>query len=299
MNGRVIHKPRLRALETFEAVSRHLSVSKAAEELGVSQTAVSHQLRQLTTEIGEKLYEKAGRGISLTDAGRRLSHKLQGAFREINLSVSEAVGSNHQILRLAVCTSFAPAWLVPRLGSFLSVNPDIDLQVLTYSEDPRLTDHVADAFVTTMPTEPGFWAMRLWSELLTPVYLASLIPLAERRLRLITTCLEAGRVGEDWIDYCRTAEIPLDSLHLGSWLQASHYTTALDMARHGLGIALVPDFLAEQLVASRTLETLSYAKLATHEDYYLCIKDSRRGERHLRSLTTWFRGQLSAKNPQA
>ncbi|MBN9216602.1 MAG: LysR family transcriptional regulator [Mesorhizobium sp.] len=289
-------KPRLKALETFEAVSRHLSVSRAAEELGVSQTAVSHQLRHLTSEIGEKLYEKAGRGISLTDAGMQLSRKLQNAFREINLSVSEAVGSHRHVLRLAVCTSFAPAWLVPRLGSFLSAYPDIDLQILTYSEDPHLTDHVADAFVTTLPTEPGFWAMRLWSELLVPVYLASEIPLDERRLRLITTCLDAGRLGDDWIDYCRTAEIALETLHAGSWLQVSHYTTALDMARHGLGVAMVPDFLAEPLLGSGVLESLSSHKLATHEDYYLCMKDSRRSERHLRSLTMWFRGQLSGKH---
>ena len=281
----------LRALHTFETVSRHLSVAAAAEELGVTQSAVSHQLRLLGEIVGERLIQKNGRGIALTDAGRDLARRLQPAFAEIDRSLAEAIGGTHDRVRLAICSSFAQAWLVPRLQSFYQAYPDIDLQILMYAQDPELSDASGDAFVTTLPRDRGYHAQLLWPENLVPV-VSSSVAARKKSFRYITTELQPGKIGSDWQAYARSTGradlLPLDC----RWLFASHYVIALDMVRRDLGAALVPDFLAQPELDAGRLILLDQAKLPTHEDYHLCIKESRRTEPALDALMRWFRLEL-------
>lgn len=282
----------LRALHTFETVSRHLSVAAAAAELGVTQSAVSHQLRLLGEIVGERLIQKSGRGIALTDAGRDLARRLQPAFAEIDRSLAEAIGGSREKVRLAICSSFASAWLVPRLQSFYAAYPEIDLQIMMYAQDPELTDVTGDAFVTTLPRDRGYHAQLLWPELLVPVVSSSLIG-AKGEYRFITTELQPGKIGSDWQAYARHGGradlVPAN----GRWLFASHYVIALDMVRLGLGAALLPDFLVEADISAGNLSLLHEAALPTHEDYHLCIKESRRLEPALDALVRWFRQELA------
>lgn len=282
------YRQNFRALEAFEAVSRHLSVSAAAAELGVTQSAVSHQLRLLADLVGERLVQKQGRGIALTEAGERLARKLQPAFAEIVRSVGDAIGGTRNVVRLAICSSFGPAWLVPRLAGFYATNPAFDLQLLMYARDPELTDAVADAFVTTLPTEKGFDSVLLWAEQLVPVVSSTADPAAEAVL--ITTDLQPGRHGADWKAYAALSGRDLATD--GRWLFASHYLIALEMVKSGLGAALVPEFLAARGLEAGTLRQLHHAALPTHEDYYLCVKESRRSEPALDALIRWFKSQL-------
>jgi len=279
-----------RKLEAFEAVSRHLSVSAAAVELGVTQSAISHQLRMLSEIVGERLLQKQGRGIALTEAGDRLARKLQTAFADIDRSVGEAIGTTRSVVRLAICSSFGPAWLVPRLAGFYETSPAFDLQVCMYARDPELTDAVADAFVTTLPAEKGFHAFLLWPEKLIPVVSSAVE--ARTNLRLITTDLQPGRVGADWKAHAVLSGRDLEPLSNDRWIFASHYMIALEMVRAGLGAALVPDFLAARDLDAGTVRLLDGVILPTHQDYYLCVKESRRSEPALGALVRWFKSQL-------
>ncbi|APH72649.1 LysR family transcriptional regulator [Aquibium oceanicum] len=283
-----------RALQAFEAVSRHGSVSRAAEELGVSQSAVSHQLRLLGDLVGERLLRKEGRGIALTEAGASLAGKLQEAFAAIERSVGDTIGRRNETVRLAVCSSFGPGWLVPRLSQFYAANPLLDLHLHMYASDPELTDAVADAFVTTLPTEKGFYSLLLWPERLVPVVASA--TLSDGAPRLITTDLTRGRIGHDWHRHSELAGRPTVKPPGGRWLFASHYVTALEMVRAGLGAALVPDFLVARDVEVGSLSLLDDTAIPTSEDYYLCIKESRREEPALETLVRWFRGQISARS---
>lgn len=289
-------RPNLRSLESFEAVARHLSISKAAAELGVTQSAVSHQMRHLSREVGEKLFMIAGRRVVLTESGERLAERVRGALGQIDRSIADIVGTNRQVVRLAVCTSFAPGWLTRRIQSFYASYPEVQLQVRMYAKDPELTDQVADAFVTTFPTERGFWALRIRSELLVAVYAADKARLFPGKLPLITTTLDTTRTGDDWMAWCALAGRKLEDIHQGSWIEVSHYVTAFDMAKAGLGVALVPDFLVETDVEAGILRQLPDAKLPTREDYYLCLKEARRNEESLVKLVEWFERQVSSKS---
>lgn len=282
------YRQNFRALEAFEAVSRHLSVSAAADELGVTQSAISHQVRLLSDLVGERLVRKQGRGIELTEAGTRLAHRLQPAFAEIVQSVGEAIGGSRSLVRLAICSSFGPAWLVPRLAAFYATKPAFDLQICMYARDPELTDAVADAFVTTLPTEKGFESLLLWPEKLIPVISPTVD--GTDAAPLITTDLQPGRHGADWNAYAALSGDVVDTG--GGWVFASHYLIAIEMAKAGLGAALVPDFLAERDLQAGALRQMHDAALPTTEDYYLCVKESRRGEPAIDALIRWFKSQL-------
>jgi len=283
------YRKNFRSLESFEAVSRHLSVSAAAVELGVTQSAISHQLRILSDLIGERLLQKHGRKIALTDAGDRLARRLRPAFAEINRSVVEAIGGPRDTVRLAICSSFGPAWLVPRLATFYGSRPNFDLQLCMYARDPELMDAVADAFVTTLPVEKGYYAYLLWPERLVPV--VSSEKRGETGRGLITTELQPGSHGADWMAHAalsgREPALPSE----GRWLFASHYLIALEMVKAGLGAALVPDFLAARDIEAGYVRLLDDVSVPTHEDYYLCVKESRRSEPSLDALVRWFKSQ--------
>lgn len=285
----------IRGLHYFEAVARHRSVKVAAEELGVSQSAVSHQLRELTEFLGEQLLERSGRGIALTPTGQRLAEKLAVSFAGLQSSVEDVVGTGRKALRLAVCSCFGPGWLIPRLPDFLAAHPELDIELRLYAQDPQLTDEVADAIVTAYPVRRGFSSLRVAEELLVAVETAGRdVPPGRRRERLITTDPDDTNIGQDWRDYCAHTRRNLSDLQSGSWLRCTHYLLALEMARAGMGVALVPDFLAQREVGSGTLRYLDEARVPSGRVYHLCFKATRAQEAGIRSLVGWIKLQSEA-----
>jgi DNA-binding transcriptional LysR family regulator len=274
-------------------VARHLSIAKAAEELGITQSAVSHQLRRLSSELGERLTIRMGRTTALTDSGRRLAEELSDVFDRIERSTTRLIGMDKETVRLAVCTSFGPGWLSQRLQSFYAEYPEVDLVMEMYGESPELTDRVADAFVSSPPFAEGFWTSLIYRELLVPVCAPSLLQSSTGigDLPLISVYDEMSHAGTDWRDYGEHAGMSATMFSGAAWRGCSHYFMALEMARNGLGAALVPDFLTRDDLASGKLVMLCDVSMPTGQDYYLCIKHSRRQEPGLQKLARWFRTQ--------
>lgn len=128
----------LTALRSFEAAGRHLSFSRAAEELYVSQAAISRQIRELEALIGRPLFERLHRQIALTDAGRRLLDQVTPSFDAIDQRLGEIIEQPAQhVVTVSVEPSLAAAWLVPHLHSFNALRPDIDV---TIDASPLLVD---------------------------------------------------------------------------------------------------------------------------------------------------------------
>lgn len=286
---RPLKRLNFRSLQAFEAVSRHMSVSQAAEELGITQSAVSHQIRQLCEELGEKLLVKQGRGVVLTPAGAKLAQRLQAAFTDIGRSVNEVIGGERGRVRIAVCSAFGPGWLIPRLPRFCALNPNVELQLSLQGKEPELTDAVADAFITGKPREPGFTTMLIREERLVAVSLPALASGFGRDLALITTETQPCKTGNDWRQFVRIAGLNIEGPPGGHWLLATHYMLSLAMAKAGLGAALVPDFLVQQELEEGALVRLADAFMPTGDDYYLCIKEGRKNEPALEKLARWFR----------
>ena len=125
-----MHLPPMQALRAFEAAARAQSLTKAAEALSLTHGAISHQIKSLEASLGVRLVERAGRGIRVTEEGERLATRLRAALAEIADAVREASErSNPRQLRVSVMPSFAARWLLPRLGSFIALRSDFDLDV--------------------------------------------------------------------------------------------------------------------------------------------------------------------------
>jgi LysR family glycine cleavage system transcriptional activator len=283
----------LRGLHYFEAVARLGSVGEAGKEIGVSPSAVSHQLRELGAIIGEQLTVREGRGIALTDAGRRLSEKLQATFDELDRMVAEAVGESQTAFSLAVCSCFGPNWLVPRLPSFIAKHPEIDIEVRLYHQDPELTHGTADAIITAEPVKPGYDSLLLFEEMIVAVCRPGpQSPAANAPHRLITTDVRAEVLGRDWLNFCAQTGRKIEDLKTSEWLRCSHYVLALEMAKAGLGLALIPDFLAAPHVDKGELAYFDRRRFSARRSYRLCFKSKRSSEEALRAFGRWIRSEL-------
>ncbi|MXN65322.1 transcriptional regulator GcvA [Stappia sp. GBMRC 2046] len=122
--------PPLASLRAFEAAARHLSFKRAADELGVTPTAISHQVRLLEEIIGSKLFERQPRKVALTEIGVMMFPPLRDAFSSMAKAVGQARRNTGQrAVTLTSTTAFAAKWLVPRIKRFSAQNPDITLRI--------------------------------------------------------------------------------------------------------------------------------------------------------------------------
>lgn len=287
----------LRSLHYFEAVARLGSVAAAAEETGVSASAISHQLRALTSLIGEDLVTKSGRGIVLTDAGFRLQHELSSLFQSLGTMLDKMLGEHKTCLRVAVCSSFGPSWLAERLPDFQRRHPEIDLELRLYAQDPLQTDVVADVVITAAPIHAGFDHLDLFEEHLVPVASPSMargpsgLP-----LRLITTDVPPHAVGADWYDYASQTGRDYTGAAEPAFLRCTHYVLALSLAKAGMGAALIPDFLAEEAVAEGRVVLLDRQSMPSRRVYRVCYKSMRAGDPAVRSFVRWLRTRRSPVN---
>jgi LysR family glycine cleavage system transcriptional activator len=284
----------LRSLQYFEAVARHGSVKAAADEVGVSASAISHQLRELTKMLGEELVEKSGRGIVLTLAGRALACRLAATFEDLEAIISDVVGDKPKFLRLAVCSSFGPAWLAPRLPRFSKACPDVELELRLYSHDPEQTHAIADAIVTANPVKAGYDSIPLFDEMLVAVQKpASRAALITDKHRLITTDILPEELGQDWTRYFASTGTPREKLARGDWIRCTHYLLALELAKSGQGAALVPDFLAEEALAQGSLAYLDRRRVPSGRSYHLCFKAARSMDAEIRLLANWMKAEAA------
>lgn len=163
--------PPLNAVKAFEAAARHLSFTRAAEELFVTQAAVSHQIKALEDFLGLKLFRRKNRSLLLTEEGQSYFLDIKDIFIQLadatdRLLARSAIGS----LTVSMSPSFAIQWLVPRLAKFSEKNPDIDVRIKAVdTEASSLTDDVDVAIYYGLGNWPGLRADKLRNEVLIPV----------------------------------------------------------------------------------------------------------------------------------
>lgn len=243
--------PPLNALRAFEAAARHVSFKAAAEELFVTSTAISHQIRQLEGLIGLKLFERATRSVALTDAGRRLYPVLREGFDRFALAVADLSEDGHSV-RLGVTPAFAAKVVIPSLPHLDSEYPDIRL---TIDAGERLVDVAhgeVDLAVRYGPRQrpPGMY----WNKLADDHYVAAASPrwlegrvapiepqvLARERL-LIYAWKNDRLVGPTWARWMEHAGVGgFDDSACMSFSEESH---AIQAAIDGAGVVLASDVL--------------------------------------------------------
>src|SRR5262245_37338989 len=121
--------PSLSAIRVFEAAARHASFTRAAEELHMTQAAVSYQIKQLEQQLGAPLFRRLPRRVVLSELGERLSPAIVGAFRAMRVAFGQLRERSSSELAITALPSIGAGWLVPRLGAFQLANPQLSVRL--------------------------------------------------------------------------------------------------------------------------------------------------------------------------
>ncbi len=288
--------PPLRATQCFEAVVRLNSFSKAAEALHITQSAVSHQVRQLEAYLGEALLARQGKRWNLTPTGQRYYEAISPALHGLAQAASVIREGEGGPLRLALYSSLAVKWLIPRLAQLRHSHPEIELSLNMTADDPVCSDDVGDCFITINPPSVGMVAHPLYQERLLPACGPGLwqqlkgqpLPAALWQYPLLSVESSFRAPGADWQAWCAQHGAPLPG---SCRLQhVSHMLLAAEAARYDQGIALLNHYMLNDEVG-QGLVRLPLPDLATGDHFYFVYKASRARQRHLTVLAHWLTQQ--------
>jgi len=270
------------ALPSFAAAARWQSFTAAAEELGVTQAAVSHQVRELEEQLGVKLFHRTGRAVRLTAAGEILKKAVDGAFEEIAEAMSQLKPARPS-LRVTSAPSFAAKWLVPRLDRFLEQVPDVDVFIdiqIRVSELSTRDPHVVILFGPG--NFPSHQVDRLGDEYVVPVCSPVLMKGAKKRdpkdlLRHTLLDVDWHSQGSTWPNWeTWLAAAGLKGAPHGRIVRFVHSSLVIQAAIDGQGIALGDSTLiADDVTAGRLIKPFDLALQGPPQFAYFLI--SRRG----------------------
>ncbi|WP_459859595.1 LysR substrate-binding domain-containing protein [Dongia sp. agr-C8] len=285
--------PSLTALRSFEAAARHHSFRRAAEELGITQSAISHQVAALEEALKVTLFRRVSRGIELTEAGAQFYPYLRDGFDRIAQGASlvsrAELGGD---LTVQVYITVAVRWLIPRIHLFQARHPGIMVRFHTrdfhWEFDPAFAD--IGMISSVKPDNPALAYTHLFDAKLIPVCTPG-IAQAGMGLRqpadLVNhAMLEVYTAVEDWHHWLDAAGVP--QLKGRSAAKYDTYLLAIEAAIDGQGIALVPHFLAAPDIKSgRLIQPFAIDVLQPARWYLTCLKE-RAEEPRIRRFREWL-----------
>lgn len=289
--------PPLGALRTFEAAARQLSFVRAADELHVTPAAISHQVKALEEQLGVDLFRRLPRGLILTDAGRAMLPELARGLDHFARAVRGAVaGELAGTLRVTVIPSFAQLWLLPRLGRFLALYPEVEIIVMGNAELVDLTRADIDLGIRYGTGRyPGLTARLLFTEETFPVCAPALLdgppPLRRpddlRHHRLLHDWnLTAGETWLAWSSWLQ--QLRLDDVDPRHGLQLSDSMLLMEAAVRGLGVAIGRTSLAgDHLASGRLVRPFALTRPADFAYWAVCPEGSETRPR-LRAFVDWL-----------
>ncbi|OAJ63407.1 hypothetical protein A6V36_18120 [Paraburkholderia ginsengiterrae] len=301
--------PPLLALRAFEASGRHLSFTKAANELHLTQGAISRQIRLLESFLGHKLFIRLTRKIELTRAGDEYFQAVQQALTIISQATRQTVLDSHRILTLDILPTLATHWLMPRLAGFTECHPGIEVRIVSSIEPADLHSGDTDVAIRVGRLPGARYDRRAprvdlamidnWKGLnIDPLFPDTLIPVVSRKLmdavgeiatpadllqyRLINTA-SRRHAWHDWLAwYGLTAPQDANPLDLG------HFFMALQAARDSKGIALVPEVIFANYEWRDELLAPLPAEVPSAGGYYLFTLESTNDDHAVCCLREWI-----------
>jgi LysR family transcriptional regulator of beta-lactamase len=282
----------LNALRAFESSARHLSFTRAALELNVTQAAVSQQVRVLEERLGTTLFKRLPRGLGMTDEGRALLPVLSDSFSRIEAVLKQFDGGHfHEVLTVGVVGTFAVGWLMPRLRLFRQTHPFVELRLLTNN---NLVDLAAEGLDFAIRFGEGVWPAT-HNELLLDAPLAVLCA-PEIAKRLTTpddlakeTLLRSYRADE-WITWFSAAGLEPWTVN-GPVFDSSRLM--VEAAVQGAGIALAPPRMFVRELQMGLLVCPFDAEVKTGSYWLTCLK-SRRMSPAMQLFRDWIVGEAGA-----
>ena len=291
-------------VRAFEAVARHLNFRAAAEEMALTQSAVSRQIQSLEEEVGVPLFLRHTRAVELTSAGAQLLLAVQQSLPRIDGAVRQIRQSaGRKSVSLTTFASFASMWLIPRLEAFQRDNPEIDIRI--DASDTAVDLDVADVDIALRygPREtmmPG--AVRLFGETLTPVASPWLIksnpPIRNPADIANFTLIEAGdahRTHLEWLTWRRWFEVnKLERAQPKRWLYFNYAYQMVQAALTGQGVVLArSSLIAESLANGDLVEVLPQQRLDSPMAYWLIVGPRNALRPEITAVCDWLEAQAA------
>lgn len=296
--------PPLKALLAFEAASRHGSFSRAAEELGVTPSAVSHHIQKLEDFLGVQVFARhAGRAV-LTNAGRLYATEIERAFGTIvGATRLVAPQSQRDHLFIASGPSFAAKWLQPRIGNFIEQHPEIGIRLSTITDLRELETVRFDLALAygCPPAGNGRQIEPFLAERLRPLCSPRLIEQISLRAPadLARATLIHSSNALTWTDYLRKVTGANIKARHELWFDRS--TMAIDAAVEGLGVVLESELLAaDELEAGTLVAPFNHPSFEVETvSYYLVRSAEAKGRSHVAAFEAWLRAKIATANFRA
>jgi LysR family glycine cleavage system transcriptional activator len=241
--------PPLIELRAFEAAARHLSFKAAGEELAVTATAISHQIKFLEDFCGVLLFRRLPRPLTLTEAGERLFPVVRDGLDKFAATVSDIqVGTEKSILTISTTSAFASRWLVPKLAHWRSLHPGERMKLISTDTNLDLQSGECDLVIRYLPTAPtGLVSHELMRDRYIPVCSPAL--LSNGQLIKSIECLRDKTLihwnwsslaahpppWQWWLELSQTTSLDIDDINVLSFREELHAIEAV-IAGHGIGV---------------------------------------------------------------
>ncbi|CDF86535.1 LysR family transcriptional regulator [Pseudomonas knackmussii B13] len=290
------HLPSMTALQCFEAVARHLSFTRASEELALTQSAVSKQVAQLEEMLQHLLFRRVRRRLQLTPAGELYLQEVRKILSQVELSTQYLLsyGGETEVLRVSTPPTFGARWLVPQLNGWRHRHPNIHLDLRQELEPVDLLQSRCDlAFFFGPGTLPGAECVRLFGEEMVPVCAPSILPpqpLTDPLQLDGLVLLQNATRPEAWHEWF--ASLDRRSEHSFHGPRFDTFYMCIRAAQAGCGVALLPRFLVEEELQEGKLAIAWPHALESRSAYYLAYPEHAAAVPKVRAFVEWIGERL-------
>lgn len=288
---RLSRPPPTRSLRVFCAAARHRSFKVAAEELYLTPSAVSHQMKELEEALGVRLFDRKPRALELTHAGAVLLDEIAPLLEALDKSLTQlARRGGRRSLRVLAPPFFASEMFIPRLAGFCADHPDIDIQIDTH--EPRPVQHPASADVSILLSDEapqGVQATSLFTLTLTaacaPRHAAAVARLGGAVFKEMALIVHKPwpNVWASWAE-----EVGLETPEPKNVLELDTMHAVVRAAERGIGVALVPTAHCEAWFRAGALVRIFAIELPTADTYYLASRPKDADKPDIREFSAWM-----------
>ena len=287
----------LAALRTFSEVARQGSLSRAAQYLCISPSAVSHQMKLLEEQLQTKLFIRRTHGVELTEAGQKLSAQSIAAIQQLENGLQQATGKSKQTLLVACVPAFSQLWLIPRLERLYAKCPDVNLSIVEQDHLADFTQQNIDVHLHFGSGEfPGLKSVLLMAEKVTPVVSGKISgqPTSDHLLvsnntrRLSYIGFDEDRPGGiSWQGWFNRASLELNPAQ--SETQFSHVAPMINATCQGHGMALGWINLIQPLLENGRLVRLSETDVPLKYSYYAVAPEQNFEKKQIATFIEWLK----------
>ncbi|RZF24443.1 transcriptional regulator GcvA [Paraburkholderia sp. UYCP14C] len=284
--------PSIEALIAFEAAARHLSFTRSADELALTQSAVGRQVASLEEYLGVPLFNRVKKRLSLTEIGQIYAKQVRENLARLERDTLAAMAHRDAggVLEIAVIPTFATRWLIPRLPRFYAEHERVTVNLTTRAEPFLFTDTPFDAAIHFGdPVWPGSCAKYLFGEEMTPVCSPQLLKgradLQPDEVANYTLLHQSARP-DAWRNWLAQAGI-----HDADCMRGQRYelfSMLVEAARAGLGIALVPRFFVSHELELGELIVPCDLSLRSDKGYYLVYPECKQNMPLVQAFERWL-----------